>query len=64
MKKVVKIEEKSKVKKARVVEVKRLKEYGAMEVDTRIALIQDILRPFICRRCCRKDKKDKYDNTG
>lgn len=43
MKKVVKVDGKSKVKKARVVEVKRLEEYGAMEVDTRIALIQELI---------------------
>ena len=43
MKKAVKVEEKSKVKKARVVKVKRLEEYGAMEVDIRIAFIQELI---------------------
>ena len=43
MKKAVKVGEKSKVKKARVVEVKRLEEYGAMGVDTRISLIQELI---------------------
>lgn len=35
--------EKSKVKKAQVVEVKGLEEYGAMEVYTWIALIQNLI---------------------
>jgi hypothetical protein len=43
MKEVVKVEEKSKVKKAQVKEVKGLDEYVAMEVYTWIALIQKLI---------------------
>jgi hypothetical protein len=43
MKEVVRVDEKSNVKKAQVLEVKGLEEYVAMEVYTRIALIQKLI---------------------
>ena len=43
MKKILQINEKSKVRKARAVEVKGLKEYGALEFDSRVALIQELI---------------------
>ena len=43
MKKILQIDGKSKVRKARVVEVKGLKEYGALEFDSRVALIQELI---------------------
>jgi transposase-like protein len=43
MKKVLQISEKSKVRKARAVEVMGLKEYGALELDSRLALIQELI---------------------
>ena len=43
MKKVLQIDKKSKVSKARVADVKTAEEYGAMEVDSRLALIQALI---------------------
>lgn len=43
MKKILKISGKSKVKRARVVEVMGLREYGAMELDSKVALIQELI---------------------
>jgi len=43
MKKILQINGKSKVRKARAVEVKGLKEYGALEVDSRMALIKELI---------------------
>ena len=43
MKKILQINGKSKVRKARAVEVKGLKEYGALEFDSRVALIQELI---------------------
>lgn len=43
MKKILQIRGKSKVRKARAVEVRGLKEYGALEVDSRVALIQELI---------------------
>lgn len=43
MKKILQIDGKSKVRKAKAVEVMKLKEYGALEVDSRVALIQELI---------------------
>lgn len=43
MKKILQINGKSKVRKAKAVEVMKLKEYGALEVDSRVALIQELI---------------------
>jgi transposase-like protein len=43
MKKILQIDRKSKVRKAKAVEVMKLKEYGALEVDSRVALIQELI---------------------
>jgi transposase-like protein len=43
MKKVLQIRGKSKVRKAKAVEVMELREYGAMELDTRLALIHELI---------------------
>jgi transposase-like protein len=43
MKKVLQISEKSKVRKARAAEVMGLREYGALELDSRLALIQELI---------------------
>lgn len=43
MKKVLQISSKSKIRKAKAVEVKSLKEYGAMDVDSKVALIQELI---------------------
>jgi putative transposase len=43
MKKILKISGKSKVRRAKAAEVKGLEEYGAMELEGRLALIQDLI---------------------
>ena len=43
MKKVLQLRGKGKVRKARAVEVKDLQEYGATELDSRLALIQELI---------------------
>lgn len=43
MKKIVQIRRKGKVKKARAVQVMELKEYGALELDSKVALIQELI---------------------
>lgn len=43
MKKLLQIDEKSKLKKARVADVKTAEQYGAMNVDSRLALIQALI---------------------
>jgi len=43
MKKILQINGKSKVRKAKAVEVMKLNEYGALEVDSRVALIQELI---------------------
>ncbi len=43
MKKILKISGKGKVSKARMPEVFNLNEYGAMETDSKIALIQELI---------------------
>ena len=43
MKKIVQIRRKGKVKKARVVQVMELKEYGVLELDSKVALIQEVI---------------------
>ena len=43
MKKVLQISEKSKVKKAGAAEVMSLREYGALDVDSKVALIQELI---------------------
>jgi len=43
MKKVLQISEKSKVKKAKAAEVMSLREYGALDVDSKVALIQELI---------------------
>lgn len=43
MKKVLQISEKSKVKKAKAAEVMSLKEYGVLDLDSKVALIQELI---------------------
>jgi transposase-like protein len=43
MKKIVQVRRKGKVRKAKVVEITRLEEYGALGVDSKIALIQELI---------------------
>ena len=43
MKKIVQIRRKGKVKKAKAVQVMELKEYGVLEVDSKVALIQELI---------------------
>src|SRR3990172_6062873 len=43
MKKILQINGKSKVRKAKAVEVMKLNEYGAVEVNSRVALIQELI---------------------
>ncbi len=43
MKKVPKIRGKGKVRKAKAVEVKDLREYGAMDLDSKMALIHELI---------------------
>ena len=43
MKKIVQVSGKGKVKKARVVEVMGLEEYGVLDVDSRVTLIQELI---------------------
>ena len=41
MKKVLQISEKSKVKKAKTAEIMNLREYGAFDVDSKVALTRE-----------------------
>ncbi|MCX5886382.1 MAG: hypothetical protein NT096_10820 [Proteobacteria bacterium] len=43
MKKIVQVSGKGKVKKARTVEVMGLEEYGVLDVDSRVTLIQELI---------------------
>lgn len=43
MKRILQISSKSKVRKAKATEVKSLKEYGVMDVDSKVALIQELI---------------------
>jgi len=43
MKKVLQIRGKSKVKKAKAAEAVSLKEYGALDLDSKVALIQELI---------------------
>jgi transposase-like protein len=43
MKKIVQIRKKGKVKKGKAVQVMELKEYGVLEVDSKVALIQELI---------------------
>ncbi len=43
MKKVQHLRGKGKVRKAKAVEMRNLREYGAMELDSRLALIQELI---------------------
>ena len=43
MKKIVQVSGKGKVKKARMVEVMGLEEYGVLDVDSRVTLLQELI---------------------
>ncbi|OGW48935.1 MAG: hypothetical protein A2Z50_05260 [Nitrospirae bacterium RBG_19FT_COMBO_42_15] len=50
MKRILQISSKSKVRKAKAAEVKSLKEYGAMDIDSKAALIQELIPYFFLEK--------------
>ncbi len=70
MKKVLQISEKSKVKEAKAAEVKSLREYGALDVDSKVALIQELIPLGLMhikeelQAEVRKLAGDKYKRNG
>jgi hypothetical protein len=50
MKRILQISSKSKARKAKAAEVKSLKEYGAMDIDSKAALIQELIPYFFLEK--------------
>ena len=63
MKKILQINGKSKVRKAKAVEVMKLNEYGALEVDSRVALIQELI-PIGLMHVAEELKKEVEELAG